>query len=328
LRFEEDVSHERLLSAGLVAPVKLGGRDERLWLDCDLASLAENRLGDRTDPHALDERRRAEWTVRATSEPVGTLEERSEYERCYWLLEDARRVGTVAVASATWGKRTLRISSLYVFPEARSRGVGGRALDRLRRAIADMGFGVRLETNWSWQRTVHFYVRMGMWVAVWKRELELTWSAERPAPIVVVGEHEATLAVLYGTTPRIVVRARRRGDVLTLDGPARELERDARISDAYWLATSTLSLSLALVGWPLVRSPDKWKDSHFCDAGAPEALAYKISIWEAWDRKHGWQVPTPRIPGLSYPTWDEFEARWTAQREAYEAGLQRNGGKA
>jgi GNAT superfamily N-acetyltransferase len=327
LRFGEDVSHERLTAAGLVAPVELGGRDERLWLDCDLASLAENRLGDRTDPHALDERRRAEWTLRATSESVGTLEERSEYERAYWLLEDGRRVGTVAVASAAWGKRTLRISSLYVFPEARSRGVGGRALERLRRAIADMGFGMRLETNWSWQRTVRFYVRMGMWVALWKRELEFSWSAERPAPIIEVGEREATLAVHYGTTARVVVRARRSAEALELEGPARELERDEHISDAYWLATSTLALSLALAGWPLVRSAAAWRDSRFCDLGAPEALAYKISIWEAWDRKHGWQLATPRIPGLSYPTWDELEARWKAQREAYEAGLQRNGGK-
>jgi GNAT superfamily N-acetyltransferase len=328
LRFGEEVSHERLIAAGLVAPVKLGGPEERLWLDCDLASLAENRLGDRTDPHALDERRRAEWTVRATAESLGTLQERSEYERCYWLLEDARRVGTVAVASATWGKATLRISSLYVFPEARSRGVGGRALDRLRRAIAGMGFGIRLETNWSWQRTVRFYVRMGMWVALWKRDLELSWSAERPAPIVEVGEHEATLAVLDGATPRVIVRAERRSDALWLDGPARELEQRPRIGDAYWLATSTLSLSLALAGWPLVRSPDRWRDSRFCDAGAPEALAYRISIWEAWDRQHGWQVATPRIAGLSYPTWDELEARWKAQREAYDAECKLSRGKA
>ena len=26
--------------------------------------------------------------------------------------------------------------------------------------------------------------------------------------------------------------------------------------------------------------------------------------FEAWDRKHGWQTPAPRIPGLEYPDWD------------------------
>ncbi len=65
-------------------------------------------------------------------------------------------------------------------------------------------------------------------------------------------------------------------------------------------------------GWPLVRSPDAWEHGHWADAGPPEALAYKITIWEAWDRKRGFHVDAPRIPGLEYPTWDEFGARWAA----------------
>ena len=97
--------------------------------------------------------------------------------------------------------------------------------------------------------------------------------------------------------------------MLELEEPPRELAKEQRIGEAYWHATSTLSLALALHGWPLVRSREEWERSYFADAGPPEALAYKITIWEAWDRKHGRVVSTPRIPGLEYPTWDELEAR-------------------
>lgn len=66
----------------------------------------------------------------------------------------------------------------------------------------------------------------------------------------------------------------------------------------------------ALRGWPLIRSQRFWDEFHHSDAGPPEALAHKIAIWEAWDRKHGFRVETPKIPGLEYPTWEELEARW------------------
>jgi len=68
-------------------------------------------------------------------------------------------------------------------------------------------------------------------------------------------------------------------------------------------------------GWPLVRSAEQWKESYYADSGPPEALAYKITIWEAYARSKGWIVETPRIAGLAYPTWDEFEARWAKEDE-------------
>ncbi len=56
MSYSRDASpvHEDLLRAGLCAPVEIGGAEERLWLDCDLASLAEGRLGDPTDPRQID----------------------------------------------------------------------------------------------------------------------------------------------------------------------------------------------------------------------------------------------------------------------------------
>lgn len=100
---DEDVQvvHEHLVRIGAVAPVELEGAEERLWLDCDLASLAENRLGDTADPRHLDEARRADWQARATEERPYKLASRGRYESFYWLLEDDERIGTVALATST-----------------------------------------------------------------------------------------------------------------------------------------------------------------------------------------------------------------------------------
>jgi hypothetical protein len=63
-----------------------------------------------------------------------------------------------------------------------------------------------------------------------------------------------------------------------------------------------------------VRSGSEWEGQRHNDFDSPEALAYKITIWEAWDRKHGFRVQTPAIAGLHYPTWDELEAEWKSPR--------------
>lgn len=318
-----EAAHEEMVRSGLVVPVVLGGADERLWLDCDLASLAENRLGDRTDPHDLDEARRADWTKRATSERPWSLRKRSAYETCHWLVEGADRVGTIAVANDTLGSGAARISSFYVFPAFRGRGTGRRALERVRTLLARHDLAIRLETSWSWQHTVRFYLRAGMWVYMWKRDLAFYWDAETPAPIIDVGEQEASLSVARGEGRVVLARARRRGDVLEFDEPSRKLTRGERLGSARWHADSTLSLAIALAAWPLIRSEEEWERSSFADAGPPEALAYKIGVWEAWDRHRGWRVETPRIPGLAYPTWGDLTARWEAERAAFEAEIKR-----
>ncbi|APR87672.1 hypothetical protein A7982_13021 [Minicystis rosea] len=317
-------AHEAMVREGLVTPVEIGGADERLFLDCDLASLAEHRLDDHTDPRRIDKALRATWAARATTERAWSLRKRSEYERCYWLLEDGDRVGTIAVSSATsLGLGFARIASFYVFPTHRGRGVGRRALDRMKDVIARYDLGIRLETSWAWQRTVRFYLRAGLWVYMWKRDLSLFWDAETPAPRIAVGDREATLSVTRGDAEIVLCRARRHGDALILDEPARGLDRDASLGVAHWHASSTLALALAMAGFPLIRSQAAWEDSYHADAGPPEALAYKITVWEAWDRDHGWRVETPRIPGLSYPTWGELKARWDRENAALEAKTKR-----
>lgn len=42
------------------------------------------------------------------------------------------------------------------------------------------------------------------------------------------------------------------------------------------------------------------------DAGEPEGLAYKIEVFEAVDRDRGFDVRTPRIPGLQYRELEEI----------------------
>ncbi|XXX76638.1 GNAT family N-acetyltransferase [Sorangium sp. So ce134] len=313
--------HEDLVQAGALAPVALGGPEEQRWIDCELASLAENRLGDPTDPEAIDEARRADWEARATDQRVSSLRARGPYERGYWILEHGERVGTLALATSTLGARRLGLASFYVYPRCRGRGAGRRALRAVQEAAARRGIGVRLSTSWCWQRAVRFYLASGMWIAMWKRDLTFCSDASTPSPRIDVGAAEASLSVPVGDGSVVLARARRRGDRLELDQPPEDLAKNKQIGEAYWHATSTLALALALHGWPLIRSQEAWDRGHYADAGPPESLAYKITIWEAWAAKHGWAVDTPRIPGLQYPSWDELEARWEAEREEIEASV-------
>jgi len=303
-----EIPHDALLQLGLIAPVAPGD-DERLWLDCDLAALAEHRLGDATDPRLLTANRRARWAERATTDGEWSIADRT-YQGCYWLLEGGERVGTIALSHSIFGGADARVASFYVLPTLRGMGVGGRALKRLGAALGERGLGFRLDTAWTWRRTVRFYQRAGLWVYMWKRDLTLCWDRHTPRPIVEVGEREATLAVTRGGERVVLARATYEGDRLTLDEAPRGLADDRSLGEAYWLATSTLALALAMEGKALVRSPEQWEASYYADGGAPEALAYKITLWEAFDRAQGWRVEQARIPGLAYPTWEEFEASW------------------
>jgi hypothetical protein len=74
------------------------------------------------------------------------------------------------------------------------------------------------------------------------------------------------------------------------------------------LRSGTFALHLALAGWPLVRSEEAWEHRyHWSDGGEPEGLAYKIEIFEAVFRERGFEIRTPRLPGLKYRDLDEIE---------------------
>ncbi|MBI2898235.1 MAG: GNAT family N-acetyltransferase [Deltaproteobacteria bacterium] len=297
-----------LVGRGAMEPVRRSRVDQSLWVACDHASCAENRLGDTTDPRAADETLLARWRAEAADEPLPPPVKRI-YERCFWILDRGERCGTVALARSTLGGDLVRLASLYVFPTERGRGLGRAILGRIRAALARHGLGIRLETNWTWQKVARWYLRVGLWLGHWKRSLNYRWYPDVPAPIIAVGDREATFSVEHDGRPIVLVRARRDGDRLILDDTA----PPEPFAELRWDALTTLSLALAFRGWPLIRSKEQWDKSYWADACAPEALAYQISVWEAWAHKRGWLVDTPRVPGLEYPSWETFQERWKAE---------------
>jgi len=308
-----------LLERGRLEPLRLGGADERTWLDCELASFAENRLGDTTSPDALTSERREHWLTRAITEPLWSLDHRSQYEDLYWLCSHGQLVGTLALSAGVGDGSSIRASSLYVLPAYRRQGTAGTMLRDLRDGLGRDGVVVHLDTSWTWQLAVRMYMRMGAWVHSWKRELALRLDASVPTPIFdFEGEH-ATMQVERDGARITLERAQRHGDRLVLEDlrPAEHSGAEA----LRWDAGSTFALALALHGWPLLRSQEDWDHDHYADAGPPEALAHRIIQWEAWSHAHGWAVDTPRIPGLRYSTWDELEAQWARERAEFERQL-------
>ena len=294
-----DATVAALVERGLIEP--LARADEQLWSDCDLAILAEHRLGDRTDPRVLEPPRRTDWFVRAASHGLSAPSAR-DYERCFWLRAGEARVGTIAIGRSTLGGTLVRLSSIYVFRDVRRRGHARRVLTAIRDELGKYSLGLRLDTCWAWQRTLGCYLRLGMWVRMWKHELTMHWSVDTPSTAIAIDRDEATLSIVRDGRSIVLCRARREHERLQLE-LVEDREHDAR---------STFAVVLAMHGWPLVRSAEDWDAARWSDFGQPEALAHKISIWEAGDRDHGWLVDTPRIPGLDYPSWAQLEARWAA----------------
>lgn len=304
--------YDELIQSAVLAPVGPDDDEQRLFVDFELASLAEHRLGDNTDPRGIDEERRADWLARAAQDgSTFPLPRKTDwYRKCFWLLHEGKRVGTIAFSEpmGSVGPAMARCSSFYLLPEFRGRGLGSRIMSTVLKAFVRHDFCLRLNTDWTWQRTVRFYRMLNFWVYHWKRNLDLIWASNLPVPRIEVGLTEASLSVPRGDSEVTLVRAYRKGDKLELEHGPSELGDDPDIGEAYFCATPTLALELAMQGWPLVRSAEQWKKYWYADSGPPEALAYKITTWEAYARSKGWIVDTPRIAGLDYPTWEELQA--------------------
>lgn len=290
------VAQATLVEKGVVVPLDLGGVDEEDWADCDLASFAENRLGDPRDPYPLDERTRRLWQHRAlvAHQPLAKPEERPS-EACYWVPHDGRRAGTLALARFCLGE-LVGAYSVYLRPRNRGKGIMAETLRAVCAELEARGLGLRLETNWTWQPAVRFYLRAGFWLRSWKRDLAFVRPPRAPSPVITIGQDEATVAATVDGLPTVLARARRNGDRLLQHGEepglpdaARRLAHDAQ---------TTLALAIALEEWPLIRSELDWQQRRHSDLVHPEALADRIQSWEAWAHEHGWRVVTPRIPGL------------------------------
>jgi len=294
------VAHDALVSRGVIEPLAKGKGEAHDWLAWELASLIEGHFHRTMDARALSRSEWQEWERRVTG-GIGLGDPRREQlRRVYWLLDQGgERAGTIALDTIRIGRPEIGISSLYLRPELRGSGIATRALDAVYDVAPIAGAdGVRVDTNWSWQGAVRFYLKLGYWVRSWKHALVLARARRlRPYRIEMM-DTRAVFSVLDADNWTPLIQAENRGAVLgwTELAACSMLDQTCRV-----LASGTLALHLAVRGWPLVRSTALWDNRYdWSDMGMPEGLACKIAIFESIDRQHGYEVRTPSIPGLDY----------------------------
>jgi ribosomal protein S18 acetylase RimI-like enzyme len=310
-RYEEQRSAieaccRQLVTEGVVEPLSTDEGETRGWMLWELASLVEGHLHTQLDVARLSEEERLAYECRVSYDggPLGSPH--GGYSRPFWLLDDGRRVGTIAIATMYSGMDLISISSLYVDPAERRRNVARRALEAVfRAAVANGAGGIRLDTNWTWQPSVRFYARIGMWIWMWKHDLVFTWQQDLPPYRVEIGESEARFLIHQDDQWRVMVTAQNLGERLGWEESEDLARQPIELSHCI---PGTFALHLALAGWPLVRSEETWEHRHhWCDTGEPEGLAYKIEIFEAMFRECGYEIRTPRLPGLQYRDFDDID---------------------
>ncbi|MEH0422427.1 GNAT family N-acetyltransferase [Streptomyces sp. B21-083] len=305
---EDDLAlrvHERLTAGPGLRPVGAAeGHRFGLW---DLASLAEGALGECADPDSFtaSHEKRLRLRLGATGREYA---HNDDYRRRYWIRDPTEHreggrprgpLGTVAVDTWPSGVGSLRVSSLYVHPVARRRGLASSTLDTVYEACRAEGLhGFRLDTCWTWQRSVRYYLNRGLWVTSWKHALGLARLSYLPRYEVRETEGELTFLVADpeacapGVTVPLLVADTRDGRLRL-----RETEQYARTRDELnavrYYARSTLALHLAVRGLPLVRGEEEWAEAlagRWCDIGDPEGLARKIDVFEQVARDDGWRL--------------------------------------
>jgi ribosomal protein S18 acetylase RimI-like enzyme len=296
----------QLAAEGVIEPLSTDEAETKSWNLRELASLAEGHFHEQLDVTRLTDDERLVHERRVTYDGRPLMSPHGPYSYPFWLLADGRRVGTIAISTMISGLDLISISSLYVDPADRRRSIARRALEAVfHAATANGAGGIRLDTSWTWQPSVRFYARIGMWVWMWKHNLVFTWQKELPPYRVEIGEAEARFLIQQDGQWRAVVTARHLGDRLGWEESG-NLKRVP--GEAPHCISGTFALHLALAGWPLLRSEETWeRRHHWSDAGEPEGLAYKIEIFEAVDRQRGYDVRTPRLPGLQYRDLDEID---------------------
>jgi GNAT superfamily N-acetyltransferase len=301
-----EACYRQLMAEGLIEPLSTDEEESKRWNLRELASLLEGHFHEQLDISRLPDDERLAQESRVTYHGGPMASPHSHYCHPFWLLDDGRRVGTIALGTIIYGLDQISVSSLYVEPAYRRRNLARRALEAvLQAAVANDAGGIRLDTHWTWQPSVRFYARIGMWVWMWKHNLVLSWHKALPEYRVEIGESEARFLIQQDGQWRAVVTARNLGDRLGWEehGDLKDLP-----GEASHCVPGTFALHLALAGWPLIRSEENWEHRHYwSDAGQPEGLAYKIEIFEAVDRQRGFEVRTPRIPGLQYRELDDID---------------------
>ena len=295
-------AHDLLERRGVIEPLARRRADARLWLAYELAALIEGHFHRIVDVAALGVTERRAWERRVTSEYRLFSPLNDEFRRAYWLLHDDERVGTLAVGSMLRGRASIWISSLYVRPDRRRRGIAARTLEAADAAARAAGLdGIRLETSWCWQPAIRFYLARGFWVRSWKHSIGFVRSIGLPDYHVAFEGSHARFSVSLPPGHTALLEARQRHNALAWT----ELPACASLSGSHpelrYHAAATLALHLAVRAWPLIRSNEHWNDRwNWSDWGMPEGLACKIPLFEHEAAESGYDVRTPRIPGLDY----------------------------
>lgn len=296
----------QLVAEKVIEPLSTDEEETKAWTFWELASLVEGHLHIQLDGTRLSEEESLAYERRLSSDGYPPyLDPHSGYTHPFWLLADGRRVGTIAIGTLYSGIALLSIMSLYVEPAERKRGIARRALEAVYRAgLANGAGGIRLDTNWTWQPSVRFYARIGMWIWMWKHNLVFTWQPDLPPYRVEIDGSEARFLILQEDQWRVMVTAQNLGKRLGWE--AADL-KNLPIELSHCIP-GTFAIHLALAGWPLIRSKKAWERRYdWSDAGEPEGLAFKIEIFEAAFRKRGFEIRAPRIPGVRYRELDEIE---------------------
>ena len=294
----------------MVEPLADRPNDNRAWNGWELASLIEGNFGQQIDVGALNEDQRTQWELSASWDHRPLRRPHGEYSLPHWLLEDGVRVGTISLVTMFRASSLFDVSSLFVAPAFRGRGIARRALEAAyRTALAVGASGLVLSTSWTWQSSVRFYLHIGMWVRMWKRALQLMWAPDLPAYRVEIDTSLARFLVAAGSEFEPWLEAEPHGERLGWrELPAyRAIAEDRHPPEAWYEAVGTFALHLALAGWPLIRSDELWREGRYADFGPPEALAYKIEVFEAIARRDGFVVKAPRIPKVAYRDLDDID---------------------
>jgi len=273
------------------------------WMANDLSCFVENRLNLVVAPEHVRNPEHAEALRLATCDALPAPSQHLDTLLPAWLHDGGKRAGSVALDRFSSQSTTLRVSSLYVSPKHRGRSLARQTLQAIQTAGIHAGFrGLRLSTQWSWQRTLGLYLRMRFWVWGWRHEMDLTWSTDLPSWDVEWDGDQARFVVVREGVRTVAIHARNLGERLAWTPMATH----AAIPEE---SAGTFAAVLATRGWPLITSEAAWQkqlDQGFSERGGPEGLAFRITQFEAWDRKQGWAVNALPIPGLVYPAW-QFE---------------------
>jgi len=291
-----------LVERGVLEPIGERDDDAQLWMDCDLCSFVENRFHEQIEPATVTPDLRAAWSRRALATDERVLDpRRPNYLAAFWIVDRGARAGTIALSTATYGHRLLPVFSLYVFPSRRSSGLAYRTLHAVHEASVAAGFaGIRVATHWTWQAAVRRYLfRYRMWAWSFKRSVDFAWVRDLPPHTITIDDHTARFAVDRDAHTVELLAASRDGEVLVWNElPAMaSTELDGNL---VFHARSTFAVALAVHGWPLLRAGDDLDRAAGSDLGGPDVLARKIAIFEYLDRRSGFDVRVPRIPGLPY----------------------------